>query len=47
MKGFRQSMTDDGKDKTDETVMKAESVEDAGATAESVEPAKAAEKEKA
>lgn len=47
VKGFRQSMTDDGKDKTDETVMKAESVEDAGATAESVEPAKAAEKEKA
>lgn len=47
VKGFRQSMTDDGKDKTDETVMKAESVEDAGVTAESVEPAKAAEKEKA
>ena len=46
VKGFRQSMSDEGKDKADDTTMKTESVEDAGATAESAEPAKAAEKEK-
>lgn len=50
VKGFRQSMSDEGKDKSaDDVAMKAESVEDAGATttAETVEPAKTAEKEKA